>query len=181
MSAPSSTDAPRTVAVFGSSEAVEGDALYETARRLGRLLAEHGFGLRTGGYGGVMEAASRGAMEAGGTAAGVLCRVFRDRPGNPYLTAATVTADLYERTRRLVDGAGAFVVLDGRSGTLAEVGFVWAMLRAGCLDGVPVILLGDGWTRTREHLIRVGILEGRALAATHVASSPEEVVARLEG
>ena len=109
----------------------------------------------------------------------MLCRTFADRRGNPYLTGFETAADLFDRTRLLVDGAGAFIVLDGKSGTLAEVAFVWALARAGCLGGAPVILLGDGWSRTREHLIRSGILEGRALEVTRLAATPEEAVGLL--
>ena len=61
-----------TIAVFGSSEPSDGDPLYERAQRLGHRLAKAGFGVITGGYGGVMEAASRGAYEAGGKSIGVV-------------------------------------------------------------------------------------------------------------
>ena len=78
------TRSPRSVAVFGSSEPAEGDTLYDTARRLGGLLARCGYRVVTGGYGGVMEAACRGAREAGGATVGVTCSIFRDRTPNPY-------------------------------------------------------------------------------------------------
>lgn len=67
------------VAVFGSADPPEGDPLYELARTVGGLLVNAGYGVLTGGYGGVMEGASRGAAEAGGVAIGVTCAVFGDR------------------------------------------------------------------------------------------------------
>ena len=75
----------RTIAVFGSSEPREGEPSYEQARLLGRLLAQRGYAVINGGYGGVMEAVSRGASEAGGLAIGVACDVFAGRRPNRYL------------------------------------------------------------------------------------------------
>ncbi len=77
----------RPIAVFGSSEPLEGEPLYEQARRVGALLAAAGYRVVTGGYGGVMEGASRGAIERGGEAIGVVCgAVFPARSPNRYLT-----------------------------------------------------------------------------------------------
>lgn len=163
------------ISVFGSSETRDGSRLYETARRVGGLLAEAGFGVVTGGYGGVMEAASRGASEGGGISLGVTCAIF-DRPPNRYQTRAIETGDLGERTRRLVDLARAFVVLPGKSGTLAELAFLWALHRAGRLDGKPVVLLGGEWKAIVRHLCEASILDAEQLETTHVAHTPEEAI-----
>jgi uncharacterized protein (TIGR00730 family) len=168
-----------SIAVFGSSETVEGDPLYEEARRVGHLLAEAGYRVVTGGYGGVMEAASRGAAEAGGSAIGVTCAVFSERRPNPYLADNIETADLHDRTRELVALSDGFVVLSGKSGTLAELAFLWALHRAGCLDRRPVVLLGDPWRHVLRHLVRAGILEGPQFDVTRVVDTPEETVDTL--
>ena len=164
-----------SVAVFGSSEPREGDPLYEDARRVGALLAAEGWRVVTGGYGGVMEGASRGAREAGGATLGVVCSVFRDRRPNAYLSQTLDTSDLHDRTRALVEASDAYVILWGKSGTLAEAALVWALQRAGSLDARPVLLLGDSWERLLRHLAESGMLEGPELRLTRLARAPEEV------
>jgi hypothetical protein len=168
-----------SIAVFGSSEPVQGDPLYDEARRVGQLLAAAGFRVVTGGYGGVMEGASRGAAEAGGSAVGVTCSIFRDRSPNPYLAETIEKADLHDRTRELVALSDGFVVLMGKSGTLAELAFLWALHRAGCLDRRPVVLLGDPWRHLLRHLVRAGILESPQFDVTRVVDTPEETVDTL--
>jgi uncharacterized protein (TIGR00730 family) len=165
-----------SVAVFGSSEPVDGDPLYALARDVGRKLGEAGHEVVTGGYGGVMEAASRGAREAGAPTFGVLCDVFRARTGNAWLVETRATPDLYARTRELVERSGAFIVLPGKAGTLAELGFLWALHRAGCLRREPVILLGDGWDAYLRHIVEAGMLDESQREVTHLARSPEEAL-----
>lgn len=165
-----------SVAVFGSSEPSEGEPLYAQARRLGALLAGNGHLVVTGGYGGVMEAASRGASEAGGRTLGVTCAIFSGREPNRYLRETVLTQDLHDRTRELIARSDAFVVLRGKSGTLAELTFLWALHRAGCLDRRPVVLLGDEWRHLLRHLLRAGILEGPEFDVTRVVDTPEEAV-----
>jgi len=167
---------PTGVAVFGSSEPVPGDALYERGRRLGRLLAEAGFSVVSGGYGGVMEAASRGAREAGGTTIGVTCAIFSWRRPNEYLGQVVETADLFERTRALVQRSEGFVVLPGKAGTLAELSLLWALHRAGCLGGRPVLLLGARWTTLLNHLSKEGILDPAQVEMSRIVGTPEEAV-----
>jgi hypothetical protein len=165
-----------SIAVFGSSEPAHGDALYATARHVGELLAHCGYRVVTGGYGGVMEAASRGAAEAGGATLGVTCSIFRDREPNPYLAEAVETEDLHDRTRELIRRSDGFVVLSGKSGTLAELSLLWALHRAGCLERRPVVLLGGEWRHLLRHLVRAGILEAAQFDVTRVVDTPEEAL-----
>ena len=165
-----------SVAVFGSSEPSEGEPLYAQARSLGALLAAHGHVVVTGGYGGVMEAACRGALESGGRTLGVTCAIFSGRKPNRYLDESIETRDLHDRTRELIARSDAFVVLPGKSGTLAELTFLWALHRAGCLEGRPVVLLGDEWRHLLRHLLRAAILNGSELDITRVVDTPEEAV-----
>lgn len=171
---------PRLVAVFGSGDAHEGDPLYALAHRVGMLLVPAGYGVVTGGYGGVMEGASRGAAEAGGTAVGVTCAIFSGRGPNRFLTERRETENLLARMGALIDAACGFVVLHGKSGTLAELTLVWALHRAGSLGPRPVILLGDAWRPFLHHLVRGGMIEDEQLAITRVAGDPEEAVAELD-
>jgi hypothetical protein len=169
------------VAVFGSSETLPGHPLYEEARRLGGLMAELGFVVVTGGYGGVMEAASRGAREAGGATLGVVCDgwVERGRTPNAYLSERVGTADLHERTRGLVERADAFVVLPGKSGTLAELALLWALHRAGALEERPIVLLGAPWPPLLRHLVEWNMLELDQLRVTRVVDTAEDAAALL--
>jgi uncharacterized protein (TIGR00730 family) len=168
------------IAVFGSSEPGPGDPLYEGAREVGRLLAEAGYDVVTGGYGGVMEGASRGAAESGAQALGVTCAIFSAREPNPYLTSRRHTEDLLERTGALVDSASGFVVLYGKSGTLAELTFLWALHRAGSLGRRRVVLLGSDWRPFLRHLVRGGMIEDAQLAITRVVDTPEEAVGEID-
>ncbi len=169
-----------TVAVFGSSEPLEGEPGYEAARQTGRRLAEAGYDVVTGGYGGVMEGASRGIREAGGRSVGVTTEIFSERNPNPFLDEVVSTPDLYVRTRELIDRALGFVILPGKSGTLAELTFLWALRRAGQLGRKPVILLGDEWRHLLRHLLRAGILESDQMDVTRVVDTPEEAVDALD-
>ena len=168
------------IAVFGSSEPVEQEPAYELARELGRLLAGAGFGVVTGGYGGVMEAASRGAREAGGSTTGVICEIFEGRAPNRWLTALAPTPDLHERTRVLIERADGFVVLPGKAGTLAELSMLWALMRAGCLGRRSVVLLGAGLRSLLDHLRSEGMLESGQTDRTHWAATPEAALRVLQ-
>jgi len=166
----------RGVAVFGSSEPRPGEAIYEQARTLGRLLAESGHVVVTGAYGGVMEAASRGAVEAGGAALGVTCAVFAERRPNRWVGTRLDAADLHERTRLLVERSLGFVVLEGKAGTLFELAALWALDRAGCLGRRPVVLLGRGWRELLRHLEEQRMLDRPQLELGTVVETPREAV-----
>jgi uncharacterized protein (TIGR00730 family) len=167
------------VAVFGSSEPRPGEPAYALARRVGELLARAGYGVITGAYGGVMEAASRGAREAGGRTVGVPCAIFAGRSPNAFLDETIASRDLYDRSRELIERARAYVVLPGRAGTLSELTLLWALNRAGCLDRRPVVLLGDAWGPLLDLLDRSRMLEDGQKRVTSVAASPEEAVLRI--
>lgn len=169
----------KRIAVFGSSEARPGEPLYETARRLGALLARARFVVVTGGYGGVMEGASHGAREAGGRTMGITCATFSARDPNPYLTDEMRADDLHDRTRALIERAVGYVILPGKAGTLAELALLWALDRAGCLQGRPVILLGMDWRPLIELLERSKMLESSQILHTHLVRTPEEALVLL--
>lgn len=167
------------VAVYGSSEPVAGSADYETARRLGSLLAAAGFTVLTGGYGGVMEAAARGAREAGGRNVGITCEAFSGRSPNRWLDEVVPAADLLLRTRELIDRAQGYVVLPGKAGTLAELALLWALDRAGCLGPRPVVLLGDRWGAVLRSLRENHVLEVSQIRRSHLVSDPSQALAVL--
>ncbi len=163
--------------MFGSSEPQAGEPLYELARQLGRNLAEAGFLVVSGGYGGVMEGASRGAREAGGQALGITTDSFAGRSvANRFLTQELREPDLLLRMRALIHRPQGFVVLPGRSGTLAELTSLWAMHRAGLLERRPVVLLGEAWEGLLDSLEGRGLLHPDRRKITRLAASPREAV-----
>jgi uncharacterized protein (TIGR00730 family) len=147
------------------------------AREVGRLLAERGYQVLSGGYGGVMEAASQGARQAGGEAVGITTDTFAARgAGNRFLSREIREPDLLLRTRALVTRPDAFVVLPGRSGTLAELTTLWALHRAGVLGPKPVVLLGGPWEGLLEALEGLELLQPARREVTRLAASPRQAV-----
>ena len=167
------------ISVFGSSRPRAGDADYEEARALGRALSESGFAVCTGGYGGVMEAASRGAKEAGGRTLAITATFFRSK-ANAWVDEARATRTWHERLFELIHAGHGYVACKGGTGTLAELAVVWEMLNKGVIEGRPFVALGDFWLpvldRVREVELEHGSRRGEASARlVHTASTPAEV------
>jgi uncharacterized protein (TIGR00730 family) len=140
------------VTVFGSSRPRPGDPEYDQALALGGELARAGFVVCNGGYGGIMEASSRGAREAGGKTIGVVCSIFGDRPANAWTEETTVTQTLLERLDRLVSLGEGYVVLKGGTGTLLEFSMVWELMNKKMMHTKPIVLLGRFWEGVVETL-----------------------------
>lgn len=134
----------RIVTIFGGSKCGHDTEEYNEARALGTLLAESGFTICTGGYLGIMEAASRGAREAGGRVFGIVMNQFRAEP-NRYLTDKVATDHFYDRLQNLITRSVGFVAFKGGMGTVTEVSLVWNKLQTGVLDRRPIVLIGDCW------------------------------------
>jgi len=133
------------VAVFGSNDAEEGGMEFMQAHEVGKTLARLGYQVANGGYGGTMEASARGAKSLGGDTIGVTCSVWKSAP-NPYIDRNIQTDSLNERLDTLIRVAtGGYVVLDGATGTLAELACVWELTAKGLLDRRPIVCLGDFW------------------------------------
>ena len=137
--------APR-IAVYGSSSLSERDPGYQLAFDLGAALARKGATVLTGGYGGVMEAASRGASEAGGHVVGVTVELENYRgPGNRWVGERVHTAELLERLKHLVVEPDARIALEPSPGTLTEVFLAWTLANFGEIRPGSLILLGPQW------------------------------------
>lgn len=138
--------AERIVSVFGTSRVHPGEPAFIRAEQIGRMLAEAGFAVANGGYGGTMLAGAKGASEAGGTVIGVTCSAFKRSVANEYVGREIRTESLDERLATLVRIAQAYVVLPGGTGTLLELASVWELKNKKFLDGDrPIVLLGDFW------------------------------------
>lgn len=116
--------------------------------QLGRLLAERGHTVLTGGYIGTMEAVSRGASEAGGHVIGVTCadiESWRKTKANRWVMEEWKRANLMERLHSLIHGCDAALALPGGPGTLTEISLMWNLMIIESLHRRPLILIGDGW------------------------------------
>jgi len=132
----------KTATTFGASR-VDDPKLYEEGVELGRFLAERGYVVKCGGYGGLMEAVSKGVNDAGGEVIGVTLEYFdKTRPKNPYLTKRIPTKDLFERLKKLIVGSDIFIAQTGSVGTLNEIFMVWALKYGLGLD-FRICLIGD--------------------------------------
>src|SRR5437773_11567895 len=129
------------VTVFGSSRPGEGSPDYEEACVLGRALAKHGFAVCSGGYGGVMEAVSRGAKEAGGKTFGGTAEFFKTAKINAWVDGEVRKQSREERLFELIRLADGFVACRGGTGTLVELAGVWAMLNKSVMAGKPFAVL----------------------------------------
>jgi uncharacterized protein (TIGR00725 family) len=121
-----------------------GSPAYDEAWELGQELAGRGITVCSGGYGGVMEAVSRGAREAGGATIGVTSRVFRAR-ANAWIAREVRVANWQDRLFELMRCAQGYVVCRGGTGTLVELAVAWEMLNKGLMRGKPLAVLGPFW------------------------------------
>jgi uncharacterized protein (TIGR00725 family) len=152
----------RIVTVFGSSRPQEGDADYEEARELGKVIAGSGFAVCSGGYGGVMEAVSRGAKDGGGKAYGITAEFFKSKV-NAWVDVEVRKKTWQERLFTLIEMGDGFVVCKGGTGTLVELAVVWEMLNKSVMEAKPCVVLGEFWQPILE---RVRVVEMGPSAAT---------------
>lgn len=171
------------VTVFGSSRPVAGDAHYVEALELGAALAAKGLAVCSGGYGGVMEAVSRGAKENGGRTLAVTAEFFKSSV-NQWVEEEIRVRTWQERLFKLVERGHGYVACPGGTGTLVELAVVWEMLNKGAMKRKPLVVLGDFWQpiieRVREvelgHVSRWG---ERDEPLVHAASSPADAAEYL--
>ena len=168
------TEERAIVSVFGSGDPKEGDAEYRAAWAAGRKLAELGYAIANGGYGGTMEASARGASEAGGDVIGVACSIWRSVP-NPFLSETVLTSSLQERVGRLIElGRDGFVCLPGSTGTLVELACVWEMMFKKLLPRRPLVCLGDFWRPLVELMVSARPASGELVAIVDDVDGLEE-------
>jgi len=169
------TSEDKIVTIFGGSRCSEKSEEYQQAKQVGALLAEAGFTICTGGYLGVMEAASRGAREKGGRVFGIVMNQFKSEP-NRYLTDKVATDHFYDRLQHLITRSVGFIALRGGMGTVTEISLVWNKLQTGILAKRPMILLGDCWKDVVGAWEKNLAVSKSDLSYLDFASSAEEAV-----
>ncbi|MDQ4123579.1 MAG: LOG family protein [Acidobacteriota bacterium] len=165
----------RIVTIFGGSRCDENSEEYRQAFQVGALLAETGFTICTGGYLGVMEAASRGAREKGGRVLGVVMNQFKGEP-NRFLTDKVATNHFYERLQNLITRSVGFIALRGGMGTVSEISLVWNKLQTGVITPQPLVLLGDSWRSVVKCLQENLVVSDADVSLLDFAQTPEEAV-----
>ncbi len=169
--------ANKIITIFGTGRAKSGDEIFNLAQRTGRLLAEGGFTVANGGYGGTMLAAAEGAQQAGGEVIGVTCSAFGGKP-NEYIGSEIVTASLDERLHKLIELGAGYVVLPGGTGTLLELAMIWELKNKGFLrQDKPVIIIGDFW---KELINTVRRDDAGSIKYIEQADGPEKAFAMLK-
>lgn len=169
------------VTVFGSARFPEGHRHYELARQVGRAVAEAGFTTMTGGGPGVMEAANRGAREAGGVSVGCNIQLPAEQRPNPYLDRWVQLRHFHVRKVLLIKYSYGFIVLPGGFGTADELFEVLTLLQTGKLPHLPMVLMpGEFWNPMLEELKRTMLATGTVgesdMQYVHVMDSPAEAV-----
>lgn len=173
----------RIVTVFGSSRPREGDGEYVMARSLGGELAAQGFTVCSGGYGGVMEAVSRGAKEAGGRTLGITASFFQAKV-NRWIDEEIRVKSWQERLFMLVRRGHGYVTCQGGTGTLVELAVVWEMINKGAMARKPLVILGEFWRPVIERVREVELGHSSRWAEqdaplVHLAPSPAEAARHL--
>lgn len=163
------------ITIFGGSKCTESAPEYAQAERIGELLAERGFTICTGGYLGVMEAASRGARRRGGRVLGIVMTQFTAEP-NKYLTDKVATAHFYERLQHLITRSVGFIALRGGMGTVTEVALVWNKLLTRVIEPRPLVLLGQCWRRVVDCWCEHLVVSDEDVRLLDFADTPEQAV-----
>ena len=173
------------VTIFGSARVAEGTATYEAARETARRFADAGFAVVTGGGPGVMEAANRGATEAGGMSVGLGIELPFEQGLNDWVDVGIDFRYFFVRKTMFVKYAQAFVVLPGGFGTLDELFEALVLIQTRKIRSFPVVMVGtahwDGlidWMR--ERLAGEAMISPRDLDLLRCTDDPDEVVAIVE-
>ena len=149
------------VSVFGSARTKAGTEVYRQAEEIGRLFAESGFAVVTGGGPGVMEAANKGAQEAGGLSVGFGIDLPHEQHENRYLDITVTFKHFYARKTMLVKAAEGFVMMPGGFGTLDEMFEALTLIQTGKVLNFPVVLFGsEHWKGLLEWISERLMAEG---------------------
>jgi uncharacterized protein (TIGR00730 family) len=157
------------VALFGSARVHEGSKPYEDARAVGKRFGEAGWAVVTGGGGGVMEGANRGAQEGGGQSVGFNIELPHEQRPNPYLDLEHTFDHFYARKVCFVRPAEGFVIFPGGFGTLDELYESLTLIQTGKIRHFPVVLFDSGYWSEMVDWIRGALLADGMISADDIA------------
>ena len=167
------------ITFFGSARTRENDPMYHAARDLAHRLAKAGFAIITGGGPGIMEAANRGAHDAGGLSIGCNIELPHEQAINPYVDISIDFRYFFCRKTMFVKYSEGFVLFPGGFGTLDEMFEALTLIQTGKIKRFPVILIGSTYWRglidwMRKHVEAEGRIDPTDLSLFHVLDSTEE-------
>jgi uncharacterized protein (TIGR00730 family) len=174
-----------SVSIFGSTRVRPGDDVYIKAEQIGRLLAENGFGVITGGGPGVMEAANKGAASAGGRSIGLNIELPLEQKPNPYANITLRFRYFFVRKVMFVKYAVAYIILPGGFGTIDELFESITLIQTHKIKPFPVIMVGSSyWKGLLDWMKDVALKEGRIsppdLEIIRVIDDPAEIVKTIK-
>ena len=169
------------VSIFGSSRVKSSNAHYKKAEKLARLLVKEGYAVITGAGPGVMEAANKGASEAGGKSIGLNIQLPNVQKPNRYVNIMLDFRYFFCRRVMFVKYAEAYVMLPGGYGTLDEFFEIITLIQTQKIESVPVVLLGETYWNTflkwaKEILLAEDFVEAKDLKIFKIVDTPEEVI-----
>jgi uncharacterized protein (TIGR00730 family) len=171
----------RAVSIFGSARTPATDPQYTAAQETAALLARAGFGVITGGGPGIMEAANRGAFEAGGLSIGCNIELPFEQDSNEYLTRSLKFKYFFVRKTMFVKYSTAFVIFPGGFGTLDELYEALTLIQTRKIKNFPVVMFGSEYwggmiNWLRDVMLKEGKITDTDVAMLHLTDSPAEVV-----
>ena len=169
------------VTIFGSARTNPGDELYEKGREIAKLLAQAGYAIISGGGSGMMEAANRGAAEAGGKSIGLNIRLPFEQKPNKYANIELDFKYFFVRKVMFIKYAMAYVILPGGFGTLDELFEALTLIQTRRIRSFPVLMVGsDYWsgliTWIKKRLLVEGKINPEDVDLLRVVDDPEEIV-----
>jgi len=178
---------PKSVTIFGSSMLPPGSPYYTKAYELSRRIAtDLGYAVLSGGGPGIMEAAAKGASEAGGTSIGLRINLLRERHANPYTTDGVDFTYFFTRKTMLSFAAEAYVYFPGGFGTFDELFSVLTLIQTMKIPHVPVFLIGSEFWKPLEAFMKEEMLgkqqtiDQSDLGLFTITDSIDDVVAAIK-
>jgi uncharacterized protein (TIGR00730 family) len=168
----------KTITIFGSAIPTEDDAQYKFAYELGAALAREGFNICTGGYGGIMEAASKGTYDNAGFVYGITIELWNRQP-NQYITVEVREQKLFERITKLIELGDAYVILQGGTGTMLEFSAIWEYANKNLQQSKPIICHSQMWKEVVDVMNKQMIIEKRRTDLIKCCDSVDEIVEYL--
>ena len=174
----------RAVTLFGSARTSPADPFYKAAERTAALLVKSGFAVITGGGPGIMEAANKGAKEAGGKSVGLNISLPHEQESNPYLTIGLDFHYFYARKVMFVKYASAFICFPGGYGTLDELFETLTLVQTGKAEPVPILLYGKAYWGGLLEWIRATLdphfIDSEDVDIFRIVDTPEEAVRQIK-
>ena len=171
---------PQGVTIFGSARLEQDSKYCQMAYDLGRMLAENGHAVITGGGPGIMEAASHGAFEIGGRTIGLNITLAHEQHPNPYLTDCLTFEYFFARKVSLAMSAKVFVFFPGGFGTMDELSEVLCLMQEAKMPKMPVFLVGEsywkGFDKMIGKMIALGLIAAKDTNIFRITNNLQDVV-----